>query len=52
MHREQMPKPPRLYYCYIAECARLRGFTRKDNLLDHQRRVHNADIPKRKTQRR
>ena len=47
-----MVKPPGLFFCEIGDCTRRRGFTRKDNLLDHQRRVHNTDIPKRKTQGR
>ncbi|KAA8900213.1 hypothetical protein FN846DRAFT_148645 [Sphaerosporella brunnea] len=49
VHRGQMEKPPRMFYCNVNGCTRPRGFTRKDNLLDHVRRVHNLSIPKRQT---
>ena len=48
VHRSKMEIPPRLHICPEKSCTRIRGFTRKDNLLDHLRRVHNRNIPKRK----
>jgi hypothetical protein len=51
VHRNQMEEPPHLWDCTFKGCTRRRGFTRKDNLLDHLRRVHNKSIPKRITRR-
>ncbi|KAI5815277.1 hypothetical protein BZA77DRAFT_316135 [Pyronema omphalodes] len=50
IHRHCMPdaERPVLYHCPEKDCRRRGGFTRRDNLLDHRRRVHKADIPKRK----
>jgi len=48
VHRGEMSMPPGLHDCPETGCTRDKGFTRKDNLLDHLRRVHNKDIPKRK----
>jgi len=48
VHRGEMSMPPGLHDCPERGCTRDKGFTRKDNLLDHLRRVHNKDIPKRK----
>ncbi|KAF8251467.1 hypothetical protein K440DRAFT_613228 [Wilcoxina mikolae CBS 423.85] len=48
VHRNEMPMPPGLHDCPEENCTRDKGFTRKDNLLDHLRRVHNKDIPKRR----
>jgi len=49
VHREKMRTPRGLIDCPEKGCPRrdMKGFTRKDNLLDHRRRVHNRNIPKR-----
>ena len=49
VHRDQLHSPKKLIDCPERDCHRrgLSGFTRKDNLLDHRRRVHNVNIPKR-----
>lgn len=49
VHREKIRTPRGLIDCPEKGCPRRdsNGFTRKDNLLDHRRRVHNRNIPKR-----
>ncbi|KAF8253256.1 hypothetical protein K440DRAFT_282446 [Wilcoxina mikolae CBS 423.85] len=49
VHREKMRTTRGLIDCPEKGCPRRdsNGFTRKDNLLDHRRRVHNRNIPKR-----